>query len=176
MKRSTRWRGVAARVAEPLGGALLQLVAEDVVMALGLEVQDRAHAEQELLGVLERARAGAALGEQRRIGQLGDRLRAEEIAQPAGRFLDVRLELIERVVEPGVPLGDERLERVERARGGARHVGRRQELIEQRRVADDRARVGQRQQELRVVGFERRRLRAPRARDDRRSGPGPRAD
>ena len=33
-------------------------------------------------------------------------------------------------------------------------VGRGQELIEQRRVADDGARVGQRQQEFRVVGFE----------------------
>ncbi len=36
----------------------------------------------------------------------------------------------------------------------SRHVGGREKLIEQRRVADDRARVGQREQELRVVGLE----------------------
>ncbi len=45
-----------AGVAQHVGGALLQLVAEDVVVPLRLEVQDRAHAQQELLGVLERAR------------------------------------------------------------------------------------------------------------------------
>ena len=58
----------------------------------------------------------------------------------------------------------------------ARRVGRGEELIEQRRVADDRPRVGQREQELGIVGLEAARLRAPRARDGRRSGPGPRAD
>ena len=99
-------------------------MAEDVVVPPGLEVQDRAHAQQELLGVLERARARAALAEQRRIGQLRDRLRAEQIAQAAGRLLHVGLELIQRVVEARVALGDERLERVERARRRARHVGR----------------------------------------------------
>ena len=98
-----------AAVAQDLGGALLQLMAEDVVVTLGLEMQDRSHAQQKFFGVLERARAGAALAEQYRIGQHGDRLGAEQIAQAAGRFFHVGFELIERVVEPGVALGNQRL-------------------------------------------------------------------
>ena len=144
--------GRVTRIREALGDAFLELVAEQILMPLGLEVQDRAHAEQELLRIVERARAGAALLEEARVGQLGNGLRAEEVAQPAGRFLHVGLELVERVVELGVPLGDERLQGVERARRGPREVGCLEKPIEQRRVADDRARVGQREQEFRVVG------------------------
>ena len=46
-------RGVAG-VMEPLGRQLLQLVTEDVVVPPGLEMQDRAHAQQELLRVVQR--------------------------------------------------------------------------------------------------------------------------
>ncbi len=48
--------GRVARVAQAFGRDLLQLVAEDVVVALGFEMEDRAHAQQELLGVVERSR------------------------------------------------------------------------------------------------------------------------
>jgi hypothetical protein len=53
-----------------------------------------------------------------------------------------------------VPLGNEALERFERAGIGAGHVGGREKLIEQRRIADDRASVGQSEEKLRVVCFE----------------------
>ena len=85
----------AAGIAETFGDSLLQLVAEDVVMAPRFEMKDRPHAQQELLGIVERTRTGAAVREQRRVGQFRDRLRAEEIAQPARRFLHVGFELVE---------------------------------------------------------------------------------
>ena len=52
-----------AAVAEQLGGPLLQLMAEQVVMTLGFEVQRRADPEHELFGVAQGLQAGAALSE-----------------------------------------------------------------------------------------------------------------
>ena len=159
--------GGRPEIAQAFGRALLQLVAEHVVMPPRLEVQDRAHAQQKLLGVLERAQARSALAEQHRVGQLGNRLGAEQIAKPSRRLLQVGLELIERVVEARVAFVDEPLERVERARRGVRRIGRGHELIEERRIADDGSGIGQREQEFRIVVREARIPPAPHARDGR---------
>ncbi len=144
----------AAGVAEPLRDPLLHFVAEDVVVAPGLEVQHRPDAQQELLRVLERARAGAAVREQRRVRELGDRLRPEQIAKSARRFLHVGLELVERVVVLAVALGNEPLERFERARVRPRDIRGRLELVQQGRIADDGPGIRECEQELRIVGFE----------------------
>ncbi len=55
---------LGAWVAETIRGPLLQVVAEHVVVAAGLEVQQRAHAQQEVFGVLEPRRVGRTAPEQ----------------------------------------------------------------------------------------------------------------
>ena len=61
-----------------------------------LEVQDRAHAQQEILGVLQLTRGAIVLGVGCRAGfEQPDVPRRDDVAQPAGRALDVRLELID---------------------------------------------------------------------------------
>ena len=47
-----------ARIAEHVRGALLQLVAQHVLIALRLEMQDGADAQQKVLGLLESTRIG----------------------------------------------------------------------------------------------------------------------
>ena len=132
-------------------GPFLQLVAEHVVMPLGLEMKDGTHPQQKLFGIVQGTQTRAALPEKRGIGDLGNRLCSEQIAQTAGRLLDVRLELVERVVEARVPLDDERPERIERPPAHPRELGGPGELIEQRRIARDNPGVGQRQQEFGIV-------------------------
>jgi hypothetical protein len=133
----------------------LNFVAEHVVVAPRFEVQDRSHPQHEVFGVLERPPARSANREQRRIGQLGDGLRAEQIAQAAGRLFHVGFELIQGVVEAGVTLGNQRLQLAKGPDRGLRHIRCGDELVEQRRIADDDAGVGEREEKLRIVGFER---------------------
>ena len=113
-------------VSQHVGGALLELVTKHVVMTFGLVVENRANPQQKFLGVLERAGTCAALREKPRIGQHRNRLGAEQIAETARRFLHVRFELIQRVVEARVPFGNQRLERIERSRGGLARGRKRQ--------------------------------------------------
>ena len=143
-----------ARVPEPLGSDFLQLVAQDVVMTSGFQMQHRAHAQEEFLGVFEDARTGASLCEERRVGQLGDGLRTKQVAQRARRFLHIRLELIQRVVELRVTLRNETFEGFERTGVGERKIRCCEELVEQRGVANHRTRVSQCEQEFGVVGVE----------------------
>lgn len=72
------------RVSQNLRGTFLQLMAEDVVIALALEMQDRPDAQQKFFGIFERAGPGAALREQGRVGEHGDGLRPKQITQAAG--------------------------------------------------------------------------------------------
>jgi hypothetical protein len=78
--------GRVARVAQAFRRDLLQLVPEDIVVALGFEVEDRAHAQQKLLGVVERSGIPASTAEEGRVRQLRDGLCAKEIAQGAWRL------------------------------------------------------------------------------------------
>src|SRR6185503_14070424 len=110
-------------------GPFLQLVAEHVVMPPGLEMKDGTHTQQELFGIVQGTQTRAALPEKRRIGELGNRLCSEQIAQTARRLLDVRLELVQRVVEARVPRDDERPELIERPPAHPRGLGGPGELI-----------------------------------------------
>ena len=60
---------LGARVAERLGGLLLQLVGQHVLVASGHQVQHRADAKQIILRFLETRRLDRPTGEQRRVGQ-----------------------------------------------------------------------------------------------------------
>ena len=99
---------LGAGVSERLGRLLLKLVAEHVLVASGHQVQHRADAEQIILRFLETRRLDRTTGQERRIGQARNRPRRPQVAQRARRFLHVRLELIQRVVEARVPRVDER--------------------------------------------------------------------
>ena len=129
-------------------------MAQDVLIAVALEVHDRPDAEQEILRFVQARRIRGTVAEQRRVGEPRDRAHGEQIPQRAGRVLGVRLELIERAVELPVPLVDERLQQLED--GGVRlgPVKRRQEATVESGIAHDAAGVEQREQELGIVGFE----------------------
>ena len=128
------------------------------MLRLRLEMQNRPDPQQEILGLVEPREILRPPPEQRRIGQRRDPAHRRQIAQRAGRVLDVRFELIERRVEERVPLVDERVQRADDVRVGAGVMERRLEAVEQREVARDRPRVDQRHQELRVVHLETREL------------------
>jgi hypothetical protein len=145
--------GVAERVGEPL----LHLVRQRVVIAPVREVQHRPDPEEEVLRVRQ-ARGVFRAPEQRRVGDGGNRPDGRDVAQPAGRFLDVRFELVERAVETGVASVDQVGKRAEYVRVRRRHVKRGAAAIEQDVVARHQAGIGQRQQELRVVHLELRQL------------------
>ena len=143
-----------AGVAHHLGGVFLHLVIQDVLVALVLQVQHRAQAQEKLLGFVEAGAIGRAAIDQRRVGERRDRARGPQIANGARRVLGVGLELVERVVEARVPLVDETIERAENTRVRGWRTDPRGDAIEQRRVAGDGARVEQSEQEFRVVDLE----------------------
>ena len=146
---------LGARIPEQVRRPLLQLVAEHVLVAAGLEVQRRSHAQQKILGVVEPRRVGRAAPQQQRIGQQRDGARRRQVAQRPRRFLHVRLELIQRRVERGVPLLDQLQQRrqdVARASPACETATLNRSNSEP--GAGDRTRIEQRQQELRVVGLE----------------------
>ena len=97
------------RIVQAFRRPLLQFVAEDVVVAFRFQVKDGSHPQQELLGILERPESRTSLAEERRVRQLRNRLGAEQITKPAGRILQIGFELVERVVEACVTIGDQAL-------------------------------------------------------------------
>ena len=145
-----------ALAAEHLGDFLLQLVRQHVHVAVALEVQDRADALEELLGVLQLARGAIVLGVGAARLQQPDVPRGGDVAQPARRALDVRLQLVDRVVERRVPLVDELQQRIEQfppvVGGQAAHP--RLEPLKEALVAGDEPDVEQREQELGVAEIE----------------------
>ena len=145
---------LVARIAEHVRGALLQLVAEHVLIALRLEVQDRADAQQKVLGVVEPTRVGGTALQQQRIGQHRDRPRRHQIAKRARRLLHVGLELIQRLVESRVPLLDQREQRLKNVGVRRGRVEHRREPVEERARAANEPGIEQRQQEFRVVRLE----------------------
>ena len=147
-----------ARIPQALGRDFLQLVAEHVVVALRFEMQYRPDAQEELLGVVERSEIAAGAAEERRVGELGNRLGAKQVAQAARRLFDIRFELVEGLVEARVTVGNQRLQRLERPRRRNRSRRGVEERIEQRGVAGNRPRIGERELEFRVVSIEARAL------------------
>ena len=145
---------LGARIAKHLGGALLQLVAQHVLVAPALEVQRRAHAQQEILRIVEPRGVRRAAAQQQRIGEQRNRARRGQVAQRARRFLHVGFELVQRRVELRVALVDQREQRAQDERVRLGLVKHRAEPLEHRARARDRTRVEQRQQELRIVGLE----------------------
>ena len=102
-----------ARAAEHLGHFLLQLVGQEVDVAAALEVKDRADALQEVFGVLQLTRRAIELDVGAARPQQPDMAGRGDVAQAAGRALDVGLELVDGVVERRVALVDELQQRVE---------------------------------------------------------------
>ena len=64
---------LVAGIAEHVRGSLLQLVAQHVLVALGLEMQDRADPQQKVLSLFEPPRIGGTALQKERIGQRRDR-------------------------------------------------------------------------------------------------------
>ena len=108
---------LGARRAEAIGYRFLMLVAQDVLGALVVEMHHRADAQQELLGFVERLVAAArdeghdAVG--LRGGQRGQGADRGHVAQGAGSFLDVRLEVIDGVAVVPVAFRDQPAQRVD---------------------------------------------------------------
>ena len=129
-------------------------MAEHVLIAPRLEVQNRADPQQEVLGLIESGAVGGQSLEQRGVRRPRERAQRREIAEPARRVLDVGLQLIRRVVERRVALVDQLLER--RDHEGARLGGveERRDLFEEGRRSDQRPCVGQREEERGIGGVE----------------------
>ena len=143
-----------AGIPEHVGGLLLELVAEHVLVAARFEMQDRTHAQEEVLGVFESAGVGRPAPQQQRIGERRDGARRHHVAQRTRRLLHVGLELIQRRVELRMALRDQLQQRPHDVGMRRRPVKHRPEPVEQLRGAGDKTRIEQRQQELRVVGLE----------------------
>ena len=138
------------------------------------QVEDAAHPQDEVLGLFE-----VVLVDRRRImRQLREQAGRHDVAEAARRFLDVRLELVDRVVERVVAAGRQPQQRLDdllprlAGQAGAAAV----DVGEEGGAAREQARVGLREQERGVVGFDRQRLLEGAAPDGRPSGRGPRAD
>ncbi len=150
-----------ALAAEHLGHLLLQLVGQHVHVAAAVEVQNRAHALQELFRLVELARGAIELG----VGAAGleqpDVPGGGNVAQAAGRALDVGFELVDRRVEGRVALVDELQQGVEQPPPvvGTEAPDPAVEPLGEPLVAGDEADVEQRQEKLDVRQVERRRLR-----------------
>ena len=137
---------LGSRIPHDFGGALLRVVVQRVLVAPGPEMQDRPHAQQEVLCIDEARRPGRPVLQQQRIRQQRDRPGGRQIPQGTGRLLDVRLQLIERAVETGVAFVDERRQRRQDERMGGRCVEQVAEALEELPVALQQAGVEQRQQ------------------------------
>ena len=123
-----------ARVPEDVGGLFLQRVAE---LVRGCACVSRCR--------IERIRSRKSSASSSRARSSGPRRRSDgsvsaaiqrdrrQVAQRAGRFLDVRLELIERRVEQRVALVDERVQRADDVRVGAGVVERGFEAVDRAR-------------------------------------------
>ena len=149
-----------ALAAEHLGDFFLQLVGQQVDVAAAFEVQNRADALKEILGLLQLPRGALELD----IGAAGfqqpDVPGRRDVPQTAGRALDVRLQLVDGVVERRVALIDELQQRVEQAPPvvGAKTLEPALEPLKQTLVAGNEPHVEQRQQELGVAHVERGRV------------------
>jgi hypothetical protein len=91
-----------------LGDTLLKGVTEHVLVPPVLHVEDRTDPQQEILRLFELAWIEGGIAVPLLARQLPDPAHRRNIAQAAGRLLDVRLELIKGAVERRVPLGRER--------------------------------------------------------------------
>ena len=143
---------VAVRPDEHPGQPFLLLVREDVHVPPGLDVQEAPGPQQELLGLLEpftRAVRSPREDVTPKRPQQPDRA---DVAEGTRRVLQVRLELIERVVEPRVPLVHQLQQRPrERALlqfATGVHTG--EHAVEEPDVANQEAQVAQRELELRI--------------------------
>ena len=147
---------VAAVAAQRVGDALLELVGQHVHIAAALDVEYGAHAEQELFRLAQHVRRPPALELERAGLQRPQIPGGRDVAKTPGSVLDVRLELVERVVELAMALFHELEQRIDNLilRGGADAGGRLAAAVEQRQVSGDRACVEQRHQELDVVAIE----------------------
>jgi hypothetical protein len=98
---------LGARIAEHLGRPLLQLVTEHVLVAAASRCRiDRTRSRKSSASSRRPGSAGPRRSSSGSVSD-GNRARRHQIAQGARRLLHVGLELIERVVEAGVPLLDE---------------------------------------------------------------------
>jgi hypothetical protein len=143
------WLG--AGVAEYLGGALLQLVTQDVLVPSALQVKGRPHSQQEILGIIESRRISRTTAQQQRIGEERDRARRREVSERARCVLYVRLQLVERAVELRVAVVDERDERAQDKCVRLGLMEKRAETLKHRPRPGDGTRVEEREEKLRIV-------------------------
>ena len=91
------------REPEDVRRELLERMTQDIRVPAALQVQNRADAQQEILGLVQPPFVEPAIADAAAFSeQHADPVNSGNVAQPARRFLDVGLELIERVVELGV--------------------------------------------------------------------------
>ena len=144
---------LGSRIPEHVRRLFLHLMTEDVEIAPSLEVQDRPEPQEEILGLVEIA-LGSAGVQHRRVGDPRDRGYRGKITKRARRVLHVGLELIERVVEPRVPLVDQVPQRIVEIGMRLPPAEQRREAIEQRALAGDGPGITERDDEFRIVDLE----------------------
>ncbi len=147
-----------AGVSEELRRLLLQLVAEDVLVALSFQVHDGADAQQEVFRFVQPRGIDRAAIEQSGIGEPRDGPRCQKIAKRSRGVLDVGFQLVQRAVEVGVTRINQRLQGREDRRVRVRPVKRGRETRVDARVADDAPRVQQGEREFRIVGLQPRKV------------------
>ena len=142
------------RAIQGLRGVLLELVGQHVVVPFPLQMQDGPDAQQKVLGLVQTCRVGRTVSEQGGIGEPRDRAHRQHVAQRPGCVLRVRLELIRRAVESGVPFVDQPLQLLQNRRVRLGAMERRQEVTVHGRIAHHPPRVEQCQEKLGIAGFE----------------------
>ena len=147
---------VRVGIVEPLGRFFLQFVAQHIQIASHIEVQPRTDAHEKFLGVAQAigrlvARRTAAIAP-----KLQDRPRGPNIAQRAGPFFHVGLELIQRVVELAMPVIGQHDQRLENLRMplAARALQDRVEATGKLAITGERPQVRKRQEKFRIVCLE----------------------
>ena len=144
--------GIVAGTAQGVGDALLKLVGQHIGVAARFDVQQRADAQQELLRFLQRVSRARALAFERLRMQRAEIARDGDVAKAARGALDVRFQLIERVIELCVALIDQLEQRLDHALALAtRSAVVRTDAVEERDVSGNRSCVEQSHQELGIL-------------------------
>ena len=144
--------GIVAGTAQGVGDALLKLVGQHIGVAARFDVQQRADAQQELLRFLQRVSRARAFAFERLRMQRAEIARDGDVAKAARGALDVRFQLIERVIELRVALIDQLEQRLDHALALAtRRAVVRTDAVEERDVSGNRSCVEQSHQELGIL-------------------------
>jgi hypothetical protein len=127
---------------------------ELVLVPFAFEVQNRSDAKQKVLGLVYPPHIFRSPAQEGRIGERRNPSHCRQITKRSRCFLDVGFELIERRVELGISLVDERAEGRDNMSVRAGVAKGRLKPVEEFAVAGNEPGVYERHQEFRIIHFE----------------------